>query len=162
MTARYEFALKGRRHLAKPYHFKASGLPNVYLLSGVRIERDADYGELVTIDHLPDLVMAVAFRLVSKPDRMTGAEMRYLCKRMGVTQADLAKELWVNEQTIANYEKGKTEPGPADRALRLLFLAHVVDDDAVAEELCLEAETRMRPSQQHRRAPRAGRWLVAA
>lgn len=65
MTARYEFALKGRRHLAKPYHFKASGLPNVYLLSGVKIERDANYGELVTIDHLPDLIMAIAFSLVS-------------------------------------------------------------------------------------------------
>jgi putative transcriptional regulator len=162
MTARYEFALKGRRHLAKPYHFKASGLPNVYLLSGVKIERDADHGELVTIDHLPDLIMAIAFRLVSKPDRLTGAEMRFLRKRMGVTQADLAKELWVSEQTVANYEKGKTEPGPADRALRLLFLARVVDDADAAEELRLEAETLMRPSQRDRRAPRAGPWLVAA
>jgi DNA-binding transcriptional regulator YiaG len=162
MSPRYQFALKGRRHLPEPYHFTASGLPNVYLLSGVKIERDAGYGELVTIDHLPDLIMAIAFRLVSKPERLTGTEMRFLRKRMGVTQADLAKELWVNEQTVANYEKGKTEPGPADRALRLLFLAHVVDDDAVADELRLEAETRMRPSQRDRRAPRTGPWLVAA
>ena len=71
MTARYEFALRGRRHLPKPYHFKASGLPNVYLLNGVKIERDADYGELVTIDHLPDLIMAIAFTLVRKPARLT-------------------------------------------------------------------------------------------
>src|SRR5262245_16728907 len=110
MSPRYQFALKGRRHLPEPYHFTASGLPNVYLLSGVKIERDAGYGELVTIDHLPDLIMAIAFRLVSKPERLTGTEMRFLRKRMGVTQADLAKELWVNEQTVANYEKGKTEP----------------------------------------------------
>jgi hypothetical protein len=41
-AACYEFVLKGRRHLAKPYHFKASGLPNVYLLNGAKIARDAD------------------------------------------------------------------------------------------------------------------------
>jgi hypothetical protein len=55
MTTRYEFALKGCRHLAKLHHFKAPGLPSVYLLNGVKLERDADYGELVTIDQLPDL-----------------------------------------------------------------------------------------------------------
>jgi transcriptional regulator with XRE-family HTH domain len=162
MTTRYEFALKGRRHLAKPYHFTASGLPNVYLLNGVKIERDADYGGLVTIDHLSDLIMAIAFGLVAKTERLTGAERRFLRKRMGATQADLAKELWVSEQTIANYEKGKTEPGPADRALRFLFLAHVADDTGIAEELRLEAEKLMRPSQRDRRAFRAGPWLIAA
>jgi DNA-binding transcriptional regulator YiaG len=162
MTVRYDFALKGRRHLPKPYQFRASGLPNVYLLNGVKIQHDADYGELVSIDHLPDLFMAIAFNLVRKPDRLTGAEMRFLRKRMGATQAELANELWVSEQTVANYEKGKTEPGPADRALRFLFLAHVVDDDDAAEELRLAAETLMRPSQRDRRPLRAGRWLVAA
>jgi DNA-binding transcriptional regulator YiaG len=162
MTARTTLALKGSRRLAKPYRFTASGLPNVYLLSGVRIERDTDYGELVTIDHLPDLFMAIAFSLVRKPERLTGAEMRFLRKRMGATQSDLAKELWVSEQTVANYEKGKTDAGPADRALRFLFLADVVDDTGMAEDLRTEAEKLMRPSQRDRRAPRAGPWLVAA
>jgi DNA-binding transcriptional regulator YiaG len=162
MTARYELALKGRRHLTKPYHFKASGLPNVYLRNGVKIERDADYGELVSIDHLPDLIMAIAFSLVRKPDRLTGAEMRFLRKRLGATQSDLGAELWVSEQTVANYEKGKTDAGPADRALRFLFLAHVANDTGLAEELRLEAQKLMRPSQRHRRAPRAGPWLAAA
>jgi DNA-binding transcriptional regulator YiaG len=162
MTARYEFTLKGRRHLPKAYHFKASGLPNVYLLNGVKIERDAEYGDLVSIDHLTDLIMAIAFNLVSKPERLTGAEMRFLRKRMGATQADLARELWVSGQTVANYEKGKTEPGPADRALRFLFLAHIADDTGIVDGLRLEAAKLMRPSQRDRRAPRAGPWLVAA
>jgi DNA-binding transcriptional regulator YiaG len=162
VTAQYEFALRGRRHLPSPYHFKGSGLPNVYLLNGVKIERHADYGELVTIDHLPDLFMAIAFNLSRKPDRLTGAEMRFLRKRMEMTQADLAKELWVGEQTVANYEKGKTEVGPADRALRFLFLAHVADDADVAEELRFEAEALMRPSQRAGRTLRAGPWLAAA
>ncbi len=128
----------------------------------MRIERDAEYGELVTIDHLPDLIMAIAFSLVAKPERLTGAEMRFLRKRMGATQSDLGAELWVSEQTVANYEKGKTDAGPADRALRFLFLAHVADDASLAEEPRLEAEKLMRLSQRDRAAPRAGPWLVAA
>ena len=66
--------------------------------------------------------------------------MRFLRERMELTQADLAKELWVSEQTVANYEKKKTEAGPADRALRLLFLTPVVNDEESAEALRLEAE----------------------
>jgi putative transcriptional regulator len=163
MTARYEFAIKGRRHLPKPYHFKGSGLPNVYLLNGVKIEHDPDYGDLITIDRLPDLFIAIAFRLVMKSDQLTGAEMRFLRKRMELTQAHLAKELWVSEQTVANYEKSKTQDGPADRALRFLFLAHVVDDDDLAEELRLEAEDLMRPSRKDRSPPAgAGPWKFEA
>jgi hypothetical protein len=80
-TARYEFAIKGRKRNPKPYHFKGSGLPNVYLLNGVKIERASDYGELITIDSLPDLFLAIAFSLVAKSQRLTGAEMRFLRKR---------------------------------------------------------------------------------
>ena len=46
----------------KPYLFKASGLPNIHLLNGVRIEPKPGYGELVTIDRLPDLIMAKRLR----------------------------------------------------------------------------------------------------
>jgi len=99
---------------------------------------------------------------VRKPERLTGAEMRFLRKRMGATQSDLGAELWVSEQTVANYEKGKTDAGPADRALRFLFLAHVADDATLAEELRLEAQKLVRPSQRGRRPPRAGPWLIAA
>jgi DNA-binding transcriptional regulator YiaG len=164
MNQRHEFALTGRRRQPKPYHFKECGLPNVYLLNGVKIENDPDHGTLVTIDNLPELFMAIAFKLVAKPDRLSGREMRFLRKRMAMTQADLAKEMWVNEQTIANYEKGKTEGGPADRALRFLFLAHVVDGEEIAQELRLDAEDLMRPSRSKRRARPigAGPWLVAA
>ena len=51
---------------------------------------------------------------------------------------------------------------PADRALRLLFLAHVVDDDDLAQELHLEADDLMRPSRRSRgQPPTAGPWLFA-
>ena len=129
----------------------------------MKIKSDPDYGELITIDNLPDLFLAIAFRLATKPHQLTGEEMRFLRKRMELTQVDLAKELWVSEQTVANYEKNKTNSGPADRALQFLFLAHIVDDEDLAEELRLEAEDLMRPSRRDRSVPiGVGRWTFAA
>jgi transcriptional regulator with XRE-family HTH domain len=164
MTTRYEFALKGRRHLNMPYHFKGCGLPEVYLLSGVRVERDAEYGELITIDKLPELFIAIAIELISKKGALTGKEMRFLRKRMERTQAELAQELCVDEQTVANYEKGKHKPGPADIALRLLFVAHLVEtlDEDRATELRLDAEDLMRASRRRDRPRETGPWRVAA
>jgi transcriptional regulator with XRE-family HTH domain len=42
---------------------------------------------------------------------------------MDETQADLADELGVSDQTVARWEKGQVElPGPADYLIRLLYL----------------------------------------
>jgi DNA-binding transcriptional regulator YiaG len=116
--------------------------------------------ELVTIENLPDLFIAIAFKLVEKPEALTGPEMRFLRKRMKMTQSELAAEFRVDEQTIANYEKGKTKPGPADKALRMLFLAHVHDDEEVADELREMAIELMRPPSRRAFpiAARRGHW----
>ena len=52
---------------------------------------------------------------------------------MGLTQSTLAPRMRVTDQTIANYEKGKTQPGAADPHLRLLFLMHILPPDSPAE-----------------------------
>jgi transcriptional regulator with XRE-family HTH domain len=119
---KYQFVLKGRPRLAKPYHFVGSGLPNVYLFSGVTIEQNPDHGRLVTIANLANLLDAIAEKLVLKEGELTGEEIRYLRKQMKLSQAALGKRLRVGEQTIANYEKGKTSAGAADLSIRILYL----------------------------------------
>jgi transcriptional regulator with XRE-family HTH domain len=84
-------------------------------------------------------------------------------KRMEMTQADLARELRVSEQTVANYEKGKTGRGPADKVLRMLFLAHIFDGEEIAEDLREKAIELMRPSRRATRlATSAGHWQADA
>jgi putative transcriptional regulator len=163
MTERYVFTLKGRRALPEPYLFKGAGLPNVYLRSGVKIEKDPNYGELVTIEKLPELFLAIALTLTTKQEALTGAEMRFLRKRMELTQATLARQLRVTEPTVANYEKRPTgAEGPADLAVRYLFLAHLVDDEDVADELKEKASDLMRPSRRNRGyEASAGHWQPA-
>ena len=82
MSARAEFYFKGRRLLDKPYHLRAIGLPNVYLLNGVFIEHDADYGTLITIEDIPGLHHAVGLYVVTKSDELTGSEFGFLRKEM--------------------------------------------------------------------------------
>jgi DNA-binding transcriptional regulator YiaG len=129
---RYEFYIKGCPKLAKPFHFAAVGLPNVYLLSGVTIEDDPDYGRIVTVEKMEDLYRAIGLRVTLKDEALTGDEMRFLRKEMGLTQTELAKRLRVNSQTVANYEKGKTERGAADAAMRLLYLSHKAPSEHLA------------------------------
>lgn len=161
MTKRYIFSMSRRPRKKQLYHFTGSGLPNVYLASGFTVENDPEYGELVTIEKLPVLFMAIAFRLTTMKDKLSGLEFRFLRKRMELSQPELAKLLQVNEQTVANYEKGRTDAGAADTAMRFLFLAYISDDDDVAQELRLEAEDLMKPSRRlaNSEPPKAGPWV---
>jgi transcriptional regulator with XRE-family HTH domain len=61
-----------------------------------------------------------------KATPMTGEEFRFLRKQMDLTQSQLAERLDVDEQTVANYEKSKTKAGPANTAMRHLFVLHVL------------------------------------
>jgi putative transcriptional regulator len=134
MSKRMEFYIKGRPLLEKPYHLSDIGLPNVYLLNGVEIEDDPDYGKLVTITDIHGLHHAIGFRIITKLEPMTGDEMRFLRKQMSLTQEALASRLSVGVQTVANYEKGKTANlGPADPMMRMLYALHVLPREEHAE-----------------------------
>jgi DNA-binding transcriptional regulator YiaG len=132
MTERAEFRLKGRRRTAEPYRYLESGLDNVFLLNGFAIEKTT-YGPVVTIDELNDLHCAIGLYIVHKPGPMTGAEFRFLRKQMELTQSQLAAIMNTTDQTIANYEKGKTADfGPADPFIRLTYLVYVAPEDTRA------------------------------
>jgi transcriptional regulator with XRE-family HTH domain len=162
MTDRYEFSLHGRPALAQPYHLKGISLPNVYLLSGVTIEEHPSYGRIITIEKIDDLHFAIGRSIVRRKRGLTGDEMRFLRKRIGLTQPQLGEKLRVSGQTVANYEKGKiNEIGPADIALRLLYLAYVSPDEDMAGEcrhLAAELADVTADRQPRKPGKRRGRW----
>ncbi len=166
MSTRMEFYISGKPKLEKPYHLKGIGLPNVYLLNGVEIENDPNYGELITITKLTDLHQAIGLHIVAKRDPLTGAELRFLRKQMRMTQEELAKHLRVSDQTVANYEKGKTKGadlGPTDLAVRVRYMLHAFPEDQNSDLLrgCLEAINHMRafpPIPKPVRAKITGPW----
>ena len=135
MSQRAEFRLRGRGLLAEPYQYTASGLSNIYLLNGVSIESTA-YGPIVNIENIIGLHHAIGLHIIEKPEPMTGAEFRFLRKQMEFTQAELATVMRTSDQTVANYEKGKTaELGPADPLMRITYLLHIIPKETRADVL---------------------------
>jgi DNA-binding transcriptional regulator YiaG len=135
MTKRAEFWIQGRERLAEPFQYSASGLNNIFLLSGVTIEKTS-YGPIVEIENLNGLHHAIGLSIIEKPEPMTGAEFRFLRKQMELTQDELARVMKTTNQTVANYEKGKTaDLGPADPLMRLTYLLYVIPEETRAEVL---------------------------
>lgn len=53
-----------------------------------------------------------------------GQRIKYLRKKNGVTQKELAKILYVSESTVSGWERGRAEPN-IDFIVRLTALFHV-------------------------------------
>lgn len=128
MSERVRFFIKGKKRLAKPHHYLASGLDNIFLLNGVT-EKTTDYGPMLHIDNINGLHHAIGLHIVEKPELMRGAEFRFLRKHMRLSQAELAEFMGVTDQTVANYEKGKAGKegfGAADAFMRAFYLIKIL------------------------------------
>lgn len=104
------------------YHYMESGLTNVWLANGFTV-RKTNYGEGVSIHDVDGLHHALAQALANKP-RLTGAEVRFLRKEMGLSQRGLGELLGVTDQAVALWEKKGRLPKTADRLLRLIYVEH--------------------------------------
>lgn len=103
------------------YHYKESGLPNVYLTNGYR-EVVTPYGRSVAIEDVAGLHAALATALVLECQHLTGREVRFIRNFLNLTQAQLASLLGVQEQSVRRWEKLSRVPKAADHSVRLIFL----------------------------------------
>ena len=104
------------------YHYIESGLTNVWLANGFTI-RKTKYGEGVSIHDVDGLHRAIAQALANKP-HLTGAQVRFLRKEMGMSQRGLGELLGVTDQSVALWERKGRLPKTADRLLRLIYVEH--------------------------------------
>ena len=108
--------------MKKGYRYTESGLTNVWLANGFTI-RKTKYGEGVSIRDVDGLHRALARALANKP-RLTGTEVRFLRKEMGLSQRGLGELLGVTDQAVALWERKGRLPKTADRLLRLIYVEH--------------------------------------
>ena len=110
----------------RPYHYKECGLDDVYLANGFVLE-EYDGETFVSVENVDGLWKAIGLYLVTTRKVFSPKEIRFLRRKMALTQVELARKLRVEEQTIARWEKGKVRlPGPADLYLRVLYLTSSV------------------------------------
>src|SRR5258708_15270111 len=79
-----------------------------------RFPFECECGEVAAeIPAIMPLMQLIARDIVAQPTSLSGDEIRFLRKRLGKKQLDLAKELGVEAETLSRYENGHlqiTEP----------------------------------------------------
>jgi transcriptional regulator with XRE-family HTH domain len=104
----------------EPYHYKACGLDDVYLLNGYN-PVETSYGKGVQIENIEVLHKAIASHLVMTQKALKPKEFRFLRKQLNLTQKELGDLMKITDQTVARYEKGECDiPATTDFTLRIL------------------------------------------
>lgn len=102
------------------YHYTESGLRNVWLANGYKV-RDVGGEEAVAIHDVDQLHQVIGRSLARKP-KLTGTEVRFLRKEMGMSQKRLADMLGSTEQTVSLWERHGRMPVGYDRLMRAFYL----------------------------------------
>ena len=120
------------------YQYIESGLNNVFI-NGIKPMNDDEGDEVVTIRAINVLHAEIARGIIESDGGINGAELRFLCPEMGLTQAELGTLLSVDGQTVGRYERGDTPIHPtAETLLRRLAGERLVEAfDKSIEELAL-------------------------
>ena len=113
-----------RRKPPALYHYRESGLDNVYLKDGFIRERDAKYGELTSVVNTGELHKVIGAQLAAQANALNGKEIRFLRKELNLSQRVLAQMLGVDEQTVARWEKDQI---PMPRGNQLVLRSYYLD-----------------------------------
>lgn len=86
------------------HKLKGSGLLNVYLNGGVSVEGVGDE-QTIAYSDLDGLYRALARAIALRLGQMSGDELRFLRKRLGMSQSDVAALGGKTDQVVAKWEK---------------------------------------------------------
>ncbi len=123
-----------RPEVVRLYHYRESGLDNVYL-KDITTYRCACGERVVKIPAVERVHDAIAAELLTKSSLLTGPEFRFLRKWVGLTAPELASALGVKTRiTISRWENDKAPlTAAADHAMRLLVMR--MKEDALNRRL---------------------------
>lgn len=104
------------------YKYVESGLDNV-ILKDISVYECPDCGDVVPeipcVERIHELI---AKNIINKEGRLTGQEIRFLRKQLGITAVEMANKLSVSKTTLSRWENDKEEVGASnDKLIRLLY-----------------------------------------
>jgi putative transcriptional regulator len=142
------------------YHYTESGLRNVYLENGYTVH-ETPYGEAVSINDVDGLHRAIGTSIAKKA-RLTGSELRFLRKELGLSQRALALLIGSSEQNVSLWERRGRMPRLADRIVRLLYLEAAEGNLKIKNALEALVEVDEHPSDRLAFHAENGGWKEAA
>jgi putative zinc finger/helix-turn-helix YgiT family protein len=103
------------------YRYTESGLSNV-ILQGIEVADCPKCGNSdVIIPGMAKIHRAIAQALANSPARLTGEQLRFFRKHLGLSGEELGDYLHTDKTKISKWENGEDRIGPAtDRLIRLL------------------------------------------
>ncbi|MGA2989289.1 MAG: helix-turn-helix domain-containing protein [Candidatus Korobacteraceae bacterium] len=106
------------------YLFLESGLDNV-TLRGVKLLRCRKCGSLTPVlTKINELMRVIASAVVLKPSALTGKEIRYLRKYIGLTGEQFGKKLGLTKEHVSRLETEKHSVGEqTERLIRYLAIS---------------------------------------
>lgn len=113
------------------YHYTESGLQNVWLKNGYVI-RETPYGKGVSIHDVAGLHKLIG-RTIARQPKLTGAQLRFLRKEMGMSQSALAALIGTSEQNISLWERRGHIPKTSDRLIKLLYMEYIGENQKIRE-----------------------------
>jgi DNA-binding transcriptional regulator YiaG len=148
--------------MKKPYHYTESGLNYVYLLDGFEVTKTG-YGAAVRVANAGKLDRAIAQIVVRDQNRLTAQEVRFLRGLLDMTQAALGSALGKDAQTVARWEKGKTEiPPTEDIAIRQIYLEKTGHRQRFIDTSRRVADLKTRVGEVRFKAKGRRDWILAA
>ena len=103
------------------YKYLESGLDNV-LICDIEMVKCSCGEECALIPGILAVHKAIANCLLEKETQLTGKEIRFLRKEMGLKGRDFANLVSIDNATLSRWENGKTKPSvKADRLIRVLY-----------------------------------------
>lgn len=117
------------------YLYDECGLDNV-ILADLPIRTDDAGEEVVTIENINQLHRVLVGAIAVKEGGLTPKEIRFLRSEMGMSQAELAKLVGKDGQTVGRWERGETEIDQASEiVVRKKAIEHVRWEDLPIEEI---------------------------
>lgn len=117
------------------HHYTGASLGNIWLDSGYE-RHETKWGQGTSYSDIDGLFRAITIELCTSPHRIEPEGVRFLRKRLSLTQEELGAELGCTGQAVAKWEKGETPlPVAAARLLRVLVLKAVLPDLPIGKAL---------------------------
>lgn len=106
------------------YRYTESGISNL-ILQGIEVADCPNCGNSdVIIPRMAKIHRAIAQALANSPVRLTGEQLRFLRKHLGLSGDQLGRYLHTDKTKISKWERGEDRVGPGiDRLVRLLAAA---------------------------------------